>query len=310
MKGDKYLMIYRCFVPDIKYLNRRNMDSAHVWESSWDFALEEPIVSLVSITKNNNGKVKINTLKELEIKGGDLLSVILNYSRVEDCRIWKFNKKIFISGSILNWYGDEGVNKMMLEKLFDKDTEMRRCWKNFRKCDNVLQFVGELDITTPSKFLNSKHVHLKNMTFPCLNNQLTYNPSSLGIYEKNWSYWNKGNQLFMSYSVTPHTIFKIFDKQMLKTGEDSIKNTRCKKLYTTKCALDTVKTYKNKKISFRLGSPSIKLNKDEFLSIGHSVLSSKKIPQTPGRKRSLGKVYLMFVYTFDAKPPHQDKKGD
>ena len=88
LEKDKYIIVYRCFVPDINYINRRIMKSAHVWKNGWDFALEKPILSLVSINKNKDGKMKINTLKELEIVGGDFLNTILEFCRIEDCRVW------------------------------------------------------------------------------------------------------------------------------------------------------------------------------------------------------------------------------
>lgn len=297
LSDNLFVVCYRCFVPDIKYLDRRIKTSAHVWNHGWDYKLEQPIITLVNITQNwGFGGVVIKTLKELTLKGKDgTIDGILNDYRIEDCRVWKHNGKIFISGSLADWYdrGGEALHHVLTE-----DTDIRRCLND--DCFSVMQFMGELDISTSEQLLGSKHVCLKNMWFPCVHHKHTYVLSPLGVMEKNWVYWSREKRLFVSYSVTPHVVF-----ETISGRRGDLSSVNCDKVSSTKSALDDVKTYKGVKLVFRGGSNAIKLQSGEFMAVGHSVLSDTRIPGSQGRRHELEKTYLMFFYTFDADPPHK-----
>ena len=165
--------------------------------------------------------------------------------------------------------------------------------------------------------INTNNLELKFLDdVSSYKNLLCVNESK--FIDKNWSIWPNNDKIFITYSFVPYIVMEMKNEP-----------NHCTKIYTdsNKLFQQIEDSYKTKVMNegtpqmfFRLTTPSIRLNDNEYIGIGHAVFnpyleelmhntlsSDKKIykfirtvyKEPKFYTHPSFKIYFMFFYTFD-----------
>ena len=281
-KGNIYYLVYRLFIP----ISRTKISNVPIpWKVKWQNS-EDTTVFCV-LRRNADGQFKL--VSEQIIHSDDSVNGIV------DSRIYKTNDGYNLS-----------FNTWTQNPKGSIRNDLKKACKGNWNCTYVAN--------APFKV---KDASIGSLSFPCLNLD-TVMPQSNRCHpgqreEKNWVWWtsSKGHEM-ISYFVEPHIVFQ-------KSKNDNT----CKLIAQSNGGhLAKIKAL-YPSMNFLLGAPPIKLNRNEFISVGHvkynykktSAINQKSLvdkvlhfnkacdPKKPG---SL--IYMMFIYTFDSKPPFALKR--
>ena len=281
-KDNVYFLVYRLFIPDKKV---KVNDVPIPWKAKWSNQLDTTVLCELH---RINGSFKLISERIVNSKTDKDKSIV-------DSRIFNVGNKIGMSFNTWTQY-PTGVMKEELKK----------------GC------LGSWDCTYVAKStLNTTTGTIGKMTFPCLNLKEVL-PRSNRCHsgqreEKNWTWWTSpsGEEL-ISYFVEPHIVFK-----------KSKSNNTCKVIANTNGGyLKKIKQL-YPSLNFLLGTPPIRYNKDEFIAVGHVKYNYKQVTALNERhlsnkvlhfnkacnpKKPGSLIYMMFIYTFESKPPYALKR--